>query len=186
MFGDTYSCQLVYVVVRRAERSQTELLRELRETRIGKQRHVTEQFVTTVSANCEALYFDHCYFVPLILTIRGIYSYGEITTRKKSSFYCTNIPPSHNFNGCLRQILQQTSSHLFLFLFKEDSRFRRVKWIGGVPNVLGAVEHSESESGEEVPWREITRNRTKLKSRCSCGYRFSLGISLLLTPLAKQ
>lgn len=35
-------------------------------------------------------------------------------------------------------------------------------------NVLSAMEHSESESGEKIPRREVTRDRTKLKSRCSC------------------
>lgn len=47
----TYGCQFVYIFVRRAERSQTEFLRELRETWIREQRHVAQQFVAAISAN---------------------------------------------------------------------------------------------------------------------------------------
>lgn len=53
------------------------------------------------------------------------------------------------------------------------SRFRRVKWIGRVSNILGTVEDSKSKSRKEISRSEITRDRTKLKSCRSYKYRFS-------------
>lgn len=45
---DTHGGQFLDVLVRRAQRRQTDLLRELSELWIGEQRNVTEQLVTRV------------------------------------------------------------------------------------------------------------------------------------------
>ena len=49
-----YGGQLFNEAVWRAETSQSDLLRELSESRIGEQRNVTEQFVHNVAV------FSHC------------------------------------------------------------------------------------------------------------------------------
>jgi len=43
-------------------------------------------------------------------------------------------------------------------------RFRRVKRIGRVADVLGAVEHAERQSGQEIPGRQVPGHRPQLKS----------------------
>lgn len=45
----THRGQFLDVLVGRSQRSQTDLLRELSELRIGQQRNVTQQLVTRVS-----------------------------------------------------------------------------------------------------------------------------------------
>lgn len=65
----------------------------------------------------------------------------------------------------------------YLYFFQNriyyiDSRFWRVKRIRRVSNILGAVKYAKCKPGEEIPRRKVACDRTKLKSRRSCGYRF--------------
>lgn len=48
--ADTHCGQFLNVLVRRSQRSQTDLLRELSELGVGQQRHVTQQLMTRVTA----------------------------------------------------------------------------------------------------------------------------------------
>ena len=47
----TYRSQLLDVLVRRAKRGQPDLLRELRELRVGQHRKVTQQVVDHITEN---------------------------------------------------------------------------------------------------------------------------------------
>lgn len=133
------------------------------------------------AAACDRVARDssHCRLRRVIYYYSAPLSIAPITRRNYISwkiYFIANISPA-NYDEFLHYGYLHCERKARII----DSRFRGVKWIGRVSNILGAVEHSKSEAGEEVPRWEITRDRTKLKSRRAYGYRFSLGASLSFT-----
>jgi len=49
-----------------------------------------------------------------------------------------------------------------------DSRLGGVHGCGRVADVLGALEHSEGQAGQEVPGGQQARGRTQLEARLLC------------------